>query len=86
MEQLSTGRELQDRIDLEVDLIDSAMRLVASGAATRTIVAGLRVPDAAMTIAARRAGWLDVEIDSIWRPGESGHDVIVRRRSRRVAG
>lgn len=72
-------------IDQEAELIASAMRLVASGGATRAVVANLSLADAAMTIAARKASGLGVELESIWRPDEHGHDVIVRRVAPRSA-
>lgn len=71
--------EVRQLIDQEADLIASAMRLVAIGASPRTIVAGLRLTDAALTIANRQAPGLGVRVEAIWRPDETGHDVVVTR-------
>jgi hypothetical protein len=71
---------VEQRLEREIDLIEGAMRLVASGAATRTVIAGLRLADAALAIADRRAEGLGVEVSAIRAAGDVGRDVIVQRR------
>ena len=71
--------ERRQVIDQEADVIASAMRLVAAGGARRAVVAGLRLADPALVIAARQAAGLGVHVEAIWRPDESGHDVVVTR-------
>lgn len=65
-------------IDREVALIDSAMRLVASGAATRALVAGLRMADVAALIAGRNAAGSGVIVEIVDGFDARGRDVIVR--------
>ena len=79
MDTDASAADVRQLIDQEADLIASAMRLVASGVAPRTVVAGLRLTDAALTIAARQAGGLGVRVEAIWRPDETGQDVVVTR-------
>jgi hypothetical protein len=67
-------------LERETELIASAMRLVAAGGATRAIVAGLRLTDAALAIAARDAAELGVIVEAIARPDHRGLDALVRRR------
>lgn len=69
-----------DRLSIEVDLIESAIQLVASGAATRSIVAGLSLAEAALPIAARRARDMAIELGAVPRIGGAGLDVVVSRR------
>ena len=71
--------KIQQRIDLEADIIDSAMRLVAAGVADRTIVAGLRSTDAALTVALGKATGLGVRVETIGRVDDEGRDVVVTR-------
>jgi hypothetical protein len=68
-----------DPVDDEAELIVSAMRLVASGASRRTVVAGLRTTEAALDIAVRGATGLGVLVATIPRPDRSGLDVVVTR-------
>ena len=69
--------EVRQVIDQEADVIASAMRLVATGGARRAVVAGLRLTEPALIIAARQAVGLGVNVEAIWRPDASGHDVVV---------
>ena len=77
--------DVQATIDREADLVASAMRLVASGITSRTVVAGLLRTEAAVAAAARRSPLLDVVVEPLRRPDAQGFDVVVRRaEARRV--
>ena len=65
--------------DQDVELIGSAMRLVAAGASTRTTVAGIHLTDAALAIAVASAVALGVRVETIRRPDGTGDDVVVTR-------
>ena len=71
--------ELESRNTTFWEVIVSAMRLVASGASRRTVVAGLRTTEAALDIAVRGATGLGVLVATIPRPDRSGLDVVVTR-------
>jgi hypothetical protein len=71
--------EVQRTIDREAELVASAVRLVASGGAQRTVVAGLRLGEAALTIVGPLAVSLGVLLEPMWRADEEGTDVVVRR-------
>ena len=77
MDPLESAADVRQLIDQEADLIASAMRLVAAGVSPRTTVAGLRMTDAALAIAARQAAGLGVRVESIARPDRRGCDVVV---------
>ena len=66
-------------IDREAELLASAIRLVASGAASRTTVGNLRLSEAAIEIVRPLAADLGVELEPLWRTDEEGLDVLVRR-------
>ena len=66
-------------IDREAELLASAVRLVASGATSRTTVAGLRLSEAAIEIVHPLARQLGVVVEPIFGPDESTTDVVVRR-------
>ncbi len=68
-------------IDREAELLASAIRLVASGAANRTTVGNLRLSEAAIEIVRPLAADLGVELEPLWRTDEEGLDVLVRRAS-----
>lgn len=74
-----TSQDIRATIDREAEIVASAVRLVASGATPRTIVAGLRLGEAALTIARPLAVELGVVLEPLWRADEDGTDVIVRR-------
>jgi hypothetical protein len=65
--------------DREADLVESAIRLVASGAAARTVVAGLHDAEAAVGVLRWLASSAGVSLETIDRAGQSGRDVVVRR-------
>jgi hypothetical protein len=75
----ASARELQQAIDREVELVTSAINLVASGRAPSTIVAGLRLTDSVIEIVRPLAVARGVVIDQLWGPDETTNDVRVRR-------
>jgi hypothetical protein len=78
-ERPDTG-DVQRTLDREVELLTSAVRLVATGGAPSTTVAGLRLAEAAMAIVAPIAREQGVVMDMLWGPDERGCDVRVRGR------
>ena len=66
-------------LDQEMRLINEAIALVASGAAPRTTVAGLRLGDALLDAAQRVASDAGVRIVPLWRDDEAGVDLAVER-------
>ncbi len=75
----SESSDVQRTIDREVDLIASAIDLVASGGATATTVAGLRLADAALAIVRPRADASGVIVEALWGADEGTTDVRVHR-------
>lgn len=75
----SLAADIQRSIDREVDLVMSAVDLVASGGATATMVVGLRLADAVIEIVRPRAVERGVVVEPMWGPGEETADVRVRR-------
>jgi hypothetical protein len=73
------GHGVQDALDREVALVSSAVDLVASGGATATTVAGLRLTDLVIEIVKPRADRAGVVIEPLWGGDESTSDVRVRR-------
>ncbi len=73
--------QVKATIDREAELLASAVRLVASGAANRTTVGNLRLSEAAIEIVRPLAAELGVELEPLWRTDEEGLDVLVRRAS-----
>lgn len=71
--------EVERTIDREVELLTSAVNLVASGGAPSATVAGLRLGEAAMAIVRPLAQELGLVLDPLWGPDEGGCDVRVRR-------
>ena len=72
--------EIERTLDREIELLTSAVRLVASGAATSTIVAGLQLAEVAMQAVAPIARDSGVVMDMLWGPDERACDVRVRER------
>jgi hypothetical protein len=78
---VDTSDEMARRLlEREVALIESAIRLVASGASPRTVVAGLQLADAAYPIALDRADVGTVEVETLQRRDGAGLDIVVRAR------
>jgi hypothetical protein len=71
---------VQRAIDLEVDLVTSAIELVASGGAPTTVVAGMRMTDVVVQILQPLAVQRGVILETLWGPDETSNDVRVRRR------
>ncbi len=71
--------DVQRTIDREVELIASAIDLVASGSARATTVAGLRLAEAALAIVRPRADASGVIVEALWGADEGTTDVRVRR-------
>jgi len=68
--------------DLEIELVLSAMRLVAAGVTARTVVAGLRGPEDALALAGDAARELGVIVEPLPRAAGPGIDIAVRRHPR----
>ena len=66
-------------IDREVELVLSAVNLVASGAAPSTMVVGLRLTDAVVDIVRPIAGDRGVVVEALWSADEETADVRVYR-------
>ncbi len=70
-----------DDLDREVDVVLGAIRLVASGGARRTIVAGLCAGTDVLAIAAASAEAVGVVVEPLARRNLPGIDILVRRRA-----
>ena len=68
-------------LEREVDLVLGAMRLVASGGARRTIVAGLCSATDVLAIAGASAEAVGVVLEAVPRRHLPGIDIAVHRRS-----
>jgi hypothetical protein len=75
------GREVQAAIDREVELVTSAIDLVASGGASTTIVAGLRLTESVIEIVRPLAVERRVVVEPLWGPDETTNDIRVRRET-----
>lgn len=73
--------DVRRTIDREVDLLMSAVNLVASGAAPSTLVAGLRLTDSVIEIVRPLAAQRGVVVEPLWGPDETTNDVRVRRET-----
>jgi len=74
----ASATELQHVIDREVDLVTSAINLVASGGAPSTMVVGLRLTDSVIQIVGPLAAQRGVVIDQLWGSDETTSDIRVR--------
>ena len=72
--------DVQHAIDREVELVTSAINLVASGGAPSTMVIGLRLTDAVIEIVQPLAAQRGVVVDPLWGPDETTCDVRVHRQ------
>jgi hypothetical protein len=79
--QLGPGNEVQRTLDREVDLLISAVNLVAGGVAPSTIVAGLHLGEAVLSIVEPIAAERGVILEAMWGPDEGGCDIRVRRQA-----
>ncbi len=76
---MTDNDQVKATIDREAELLESAVRLVASGGARRTTVGGMRLSEAAIAIVRPLAVELGVVLEPLWRADEEGIDVLVRR-------
>lgn len=79
-EQTPKG-EVERTLDREVELLMSAINLVASGGAPAATVAGLRLAEAAMDVVGPRASERGVVLEMLWGPDEHACDVRVHRQA-----
>lgn len=77
----ASARELEHAIDREVELVTSAINLVASGGAPSMIVAGLHLTDSVIEIVRPFAVERGVVVERLWGPDETANDVRVRRET-----
>ena len=73
--------EVERTLDREIELLTSAVRLVAAGAATATTVAGLQLAEAAMLAVAPLARQHGVGMEMLWGPDERACDVRVHQQA-----
>jgi len=75
----SNPLDVRRTIDREVELLLSAVDLVASGGAPSTTVAGMRLTDAVIEIVRPLARERGVILEPLWGSDEDTTDVRVRR-------
>ena len=75
----SESAHVRQAIDREVDLVMSAVNLVATGAAPSTMVVGLRLTDAVVEIVRPIASDRGVIVEPLWGADEDTMDVRVSR-------
>ena len=75
---LTPNGEIQRALDREVDLVLSAVTLVARGVAPSTIVAGLQLGEAVLEVVRPIADEQGVILEAMWGPDERGFDIRVR--------
>ena len=68
-------------LEHEMQLINEAIALVASGTTARTVVAGLRLGDQLLPSAQRMALQAGVRLVPLWHADEHGLDIAVERPS-----
>lgn len=73
--------QFEAALDTDTALLDSAIRMVASGRARAVTVVGLRVAVAAMAILGPLAGDLGVTLEPLWGAGDAVLDVRVVRHA-----
>ena len=76
----SAGFDVRRTIDREVELVTSAINLVATGGAPSVMVVGLRLTDAVVEILRPMAEQRGVVLEPLWGSDEDTADVRVRRR------
>jgi hypothetical protein len=64
-------------LDIELRLVHEAVRMVASGAARRVVLAGLRFANELLGQAGEAALEPGVRLAPLWRPDEAGVDIAV---------
>ncbi len=75
----SGSADIRHAIDREVDLVMSAVNLVATGGASSTMVVGLRLTDAVVEIVRPIAGDRGVIVEPLWSADEGTADVHIYR-------
>jgi len=73
------GTGVRSAIDREVELVTSAVDLIASGGAPSAMVGGLRLADAVLEIVTPHALAVGVAVEPLWSSDEAVTDVLVRR-------
>ena len=68
---------LQQEIDRELRLVDSAIALVRTGAARRVTVANLQLGGAVLEAARARAGRYRLRVSPDWTPGDTECALVV---------
>jgi hypothetical protein len=71
--------QVQQAIDREVELVTSAISLVASGGAPSIVVAGMHLTEPVIEILRPIASERGVVIEPLYGPDETINDVLVRR-------
>jgi hypothetical protein len=74
----ASARELQQAIDHEVELVTSAINLVASGGAPSSLVVGLHLTDSVIAIVRPMAAERGIVVEELWGADETSNDVRVR--------
>jgi hypothetical protein len=69
-------------LELEMRLVREAIAMVASGAAPRVVLAGIRYGDPLAAWGRRLAGQAGVILTPLWRSDEGGADLSVERMNR----
>jgi hypothetical protein len=82
---LAEGTLLSAELERDLDLVESAMLMVASGAASRATVVGIHQTRAAIAVARHEAIRLGLILRAIERP-DGGEDVAVSFAPLRVLG
>jgi hypothetical protein len=75
----ASSLDVQHAIDREVELVMSAVDLVASGGAPSTMVVGLHLTDAVITIVGPMAAERGVVLERLWGSEETANDIRVWR-------
>jgi len=73
------GHDLRQAIDREVDLVSSAIDLVATGGAPSATIAGLRLAAPVLEIVTPGAKVRGVRVEPLWGPDETTCDIRVSR-------
>jgi hypothetical protein len=66
-------------LDHELDLVRSAIAMVAAGQATRVVLGGLRFGEQLVAPAREMAAGTGVRVVPLWRADDSGADLAVER-------
>jgi hypothetical protein len=69
------GRTLEH----EMNLVNEAIGMVASGASRRVVVAGLRFGEALIAPATSMAAEAGVRLVPLWMPDDAGADIAIER-------